>query len=55
MKGGVMYADRISTVSYSYVDEIKSEEYGEGMDWSLRERGYALNGILNGIDYDEYD
>ncbi|MGL4873530.1 MAG: glycogen synthase GlgA [Clostridium sp.] len=55
MKGGIMYADRVSTVSYSYVDEIKTEEYGERMDYSLRERGYVLNGILNGIDYDEYN
>lgn len=55
MKGGVLYSDRISTVSYSYVDEIKTQEYGERLDSILRERGYVLNGILNGIDYKEFN
>ncbi|WP_288481039.1 glycogen synthase GlgA [uncultured Clostridium sp.] len=55
MKGGIMYSDIISTVSNSYVDEIKSVEYGERMDSILNERAYALHGILNGIDYDEYN
>ncbi|MBY0757426.1 glycogen synthase GlgA [Clostridium sardiniense] len=55
MKGGVLYSDRISTVSYSYVDEIKTQEYGERLDSILREREYALNGILNGIDYKEFN
>lgn len=55
MKGGLLYSDRISTVSYSYVDEIKTQEYGERLDSILRERGYALNGILNGIDYKEFN
>ncbi|WP_297639279.1 glycogen synthase GlgA [uncultured Clostridium sp.] len=55
MKGGIMYADRISTVSYSYVEEIKSSEFGERMDWCLNERDEVLNGILNGIDYKEYN
>lgn len=55
MKGGVLYSDRISTVSYSYVDEIKTQEYGERLDSILRERAYVLNGILNGIDYKEFN
>lgn len=55
MKGGILYSDRVSTVSYSYVDEIKTQEYGERLDSVLRERGYALNGILNGIDYKEFN
>ena len=55
MKGGILYSDRVSTVSNSYVDEIKTSEYGERMDSVLRDRSYALNGILNGIDYDEFN
>ncbi|MGL4109948.1 glycogen synthase GlgA [Clostridium sp. LP20] len=55
MKGGINYADKISTVSYTYADEIKTPQYGEKLDGLLRERGYAIKGILNGIDYEEYD
>ena len=55
MKGGINYSDKITTVSYSYADEIKTPEYGQRLDGLLRERGYALRGILNGIDYDEYN
>lgn len=55
MKGGINYSDKITTVSYTYADEIKTPEYGERMDPLLRHRGYALRGILNGIDYDEYN
>lgn len=55
MKGGILYSDKVSTVSYSYVDEIKTQEYGERLDSVLRERGYALSGILNGIDYREFN
>ncbi len=55
MKGGIMYSDRITTVSYSYVDEIKTPEYGERLDAVLRDRDYVLSGILNGIDYDEFN
>ena len=55
MKGGINYSDKITTVSYTYADEIRTPEYGERMDGLLRERGYALRGIVNGIDYDEYN
>ena len=55
MKGGINYSDKISTVSYTYADEIRTPQYGEKLDGLLRERGYALRGILNGIDYDEYN
>lgn len=55
MKGGINYCDKITTVSYTYANEIKTPEYGERMDPLLRDRGYALRGILNGIDYDEYN
>ena len=55
MKGGINYSDKISTVSYTYADEIRTPQYGEKLDGLLRERGYAIRGILNGIDYDEYN
>lgn len=55
LKGGVMYSDRITTVSNTYVEEIKSYEYGERMDFDLRNRSYVLSGILNGIDYEEFN
>ncbi|WP_194192685.1 glycogen synthase GlgA [Clostridium chrysemydis] len=55
LKGGVLYSDRITTVSNTYVEEIKSYEYGERMDLDLRNRSYALSGILNGIDYEEFN
>lgn len=55
MKGGINYSDKISTVSYTYANEFRTPEFGEGMDGLLRERGYAIRGILNGIDYDEYN
>lgn len=55
MKGGINYSDLITTVSYSYADEIKTEEYGERLDGLLRCRADSLRGILNGIDYDEFN
>lgn len=55
MKGGINYSDKISTVSYTYANEFRTPEFGERMDGLLRERGYAIKGILNGIDYDEYN
>lgn len=55
MKGAIEYADRITTVSKTYVDEIKTSWYGEGLDWLLRKKSNNIFGILNGIDYDEYN
>ncbi|MDD6793813.1 MAG: glycogen synthase GlgA [Clostridiaceae bacterium] len=55
MKGGINYSDLISTVSFSYANEIKSPQYGERLDGLLRCRENALRGIVNGIDYDEYN
>ena len=55
MKGGINYSDKITTVSYSYAEEIKIPEYGEKLDGLLREHNYNLRGILNGIDYEEYN
>lgn len=50
LKGGIVYADRISTVSPTYAREILTPYYGEGLDGVLREREHALTGLLNGID-----
>lgn len=55
LKGGLVYSNCITTVSNSYKDEIQSEYYGEGLDGVIREKREALFGILNGIDYNEYN
>ena len=55
MKGGINYSDKVTTVSNSYAEEIKTPEYGEKLDGLLREHNYNLKGILNGIDYEEYN
>lgn len=55
MKGGILYSDKVTTVSYTYADEIRTPQYGERLDGLLRERGYAIQGILNGIDYEEFN
>lgn len=55
MKTGIMYSDVINTVSKTYAEEIKTEYYGEGLDYILRLRDNDLYGILNGIDYDEFN
>jgi starch synthase len=55
MKGGIVAADRITTVSPTYAEEIKTAYYGERLDGLLRARADHLTGILNGIDTGEYD
>ena len=55
LKGGLVYADWISTVSSVYAQEIKYPFYGEKLDGLMRARSNNLSGIVNGIDYDEYD
>lgn len=55
MLGALHYADAITTVSPTYAGEIQTPEFGEGLDGVLRERSYALQGILNGIDVVGFD
>lgn len=55
LKGGLVYADYITTVSETYAWEIKSPFYGEGLDGLIRARENSLIGIVNGLDYTEYN
>jgi starch synthase len=55
MKGAIVCADSVLTVSERYAEEIKTEEYGHGLDPIIRMYSCKLSGILNGIDYDYYD
>lgn len=55
LKGGLVYADAITTVSDTYAEEIKTFEYGEGLQGILNARSGQLTGIVNGIDYDSYN
>ena len=55
MKAGIFYADRINTVSPSYAAEIRTKEFGCGLDDILRMCSFKLSGILNGIDYETND
>ena len=55
MKSGLVYSDRITTVSPTYSSEIMTPYFGEGLDGVLHEQGWKLSGILNGIDTDAYD
>ena len=55
MKTGVMHADLLTTVSPTYAKEILEPEYGMGLEQALRARGGSVAGILNGVDYDEWD
>lgn len=54
MKAGIVFADYVSTVSPTYAEEIKTAEYGEGLEWLIRERSSDFGGILNGVDYQRY-
>jgi starch synthase len=55
LKGGIVWSDAINTVSGKYAEEIQTPEYGHGMDGLLRSRGDVLTGILNGVDYSEWN
>ncbi len=55
LKGGVVYSDIVTTVSPTYVKDIMTREGGEGLDGVFRARSQSLYGIINGLDYDEYD
>lgn len=55
MKSGIVFSDKVTTVSPTYTNEIQTEFYGEGLDGLLRSKSYKLTGILNGIDYDIND
>ena len=55
LKGGLVYADLITTVSNTYAEEIKTPHYGEALDGLLNARSNDLRGIVNGIDYEDYD
>lgn len=55
LKGGIVYADYVTTVSDSYAEEIKTPYYGEHLDGLMRARSNCLMGIVNGLDYNEYN
>jgi starch synthase len=55
LKGGIVYSDALTTVSRKYAEEIQTPEYGNGLDSVLRQRSGDLFGILNGVDYEEWN
>ena len=55
LKGGIVYADLVTTVSRTYAEEIKTPFYGEGLDGLMRARSNVLHGIVNGLDYEEWN
>jgi starch synthase len=55
MKAGILYADLVTTVSKTYANEIQTNEYGYGMDKILKANSHKIKGILNGLDYEEYN
>ena len=55
LKGAINYSDKIIAVSPKYAEEILTYEYGEGLDWALNNNKHKLKGILNGIDYEEFN
>jgi len=55
LKGGIVYSDALTTVSRTYAEEIKTPEFGNGLEGVLQQRSGDLFGILNGVDYEEWD
>ena len=55
LKGGIVYADKVTTVSPKYAQEIQTPEFGKSLEGALRQRQADLSGILNGVDYTDWD
>jgi starch synthase len=55
LKGGIVYSDAVTTVSPRYAEEIKTPPFGAGLDGVIRDHAGKLHGILNGVDYGEWD
>ena len=55
LKGGLVFADAITTVSDTYAEEIKTDFYGEGLNGLMNARAHDLRGIVNGIDYEDFN
>lgn len=55
LKAAIVFADKVTTVSPTYLEEIKNEYYGEGLHGLIKQYEYKMVGILNGIDYDTFD
>ena len=55
LKGGIIYSDTLSTVSPRYAQEIQTRELGAGLEGVIQKRSADLKGILNGVDYDEWN
>jgi starch synthase len=55
LKGGIVYSDAVTTVSQTYAEEIKTPEFGNGLEGVLQQRSGDFFGILNGVDYEEWD
>ncbi len=55
MKGAIVYSDKVTTVSRTYAKEIQDPYFGEGLEGMLQKRDADLSGIVNGLDYDDYD
>ncbi|MGD0369982.1 MAG: glycogen synthase, partial [Acidobacteriaceae bacterium] len=55
LKGGMVFSEMLTTVSRKYAEEIQTPEFGEKLDGVLRSRAADLRGILNGVDYSEWD
>lgn len=55
MKGAIVYSDKITTVSRSYAKEIQDPYFGEGLEGMLQKRDADLSGIINGLDYEDYN
>ena len=55
LKGGIVYANALTTVSRKYAEELQTPEFGSGLDGAMRQRKADLHGILNGVDYAEWD